>query len=80
MNLDEICQSLSASGKPNAHCESFEVISAEEIHIRAKSDPFSNVVKKALEVNFDSKIPLYLHQYDALRALAEGKDVLLISP
>lgn len=80
MNLDEICQSLSAAGKPNALCESFEVISAEEIHIRAKSDPFSNVIKKALEVNFDSKIPLYLHQYDALRALAEGKDVLLISP
>ena len=33
-----------------------------------------------LELNDDCEMSLYLHQYQALHALAEGKDVLLISP
>ena len=80
MNLAEICESLSATGNPNKHHKGFAVISPKELHMKANSDPYSNVVKKALEVNKDLEMSLYQHQYDALYALAEGKDVLLISP
>ena len=80
MDLNEICKSLAAAGNPNEHCEGFEVISTKELLMKAESDPYSDVVKKALEMNGDFEMPLYHHQYDALYALAEGKDVLLISP
>ena len=44
------------------------------------SDPYADIVLKALEYNKDDEVPLYDHQYKALYALAELKDVLLIFP
>ena len=44
------------------------------------TDEYAEVVKKALLVNSDCVTGLYLHQYDAICALAKGCDVLLITP
>ena len=50
------------------------------ICIPSETDKFAEIVKKALEVNDDLDTELYLHPYQALYALAQGKDVILSSP
>ena len=80
MNLETICAKVREGGAVGESEEKFESLSMEEIRIKSKSDKFAKVVLEALEVNGDNESDLYLHQYRALYALAEGKDVLLISP
>ena len=46
----------------------------------SERDNIAEVVKRALNVNSDCESDLYLHQYEALSALARGCDVMLITP
>ena len=80
MNLETICAKVMEGGAVGESEVKFESLSMEEIRIKSESDRFAKVVLKALEANGDNECDLYLHQYRALYALAEGKDVLLISP
>ena len=80
MNLDEICTLMKTAGEIIKEHEGFEIISSEELETRAFNDKYSAAVKKALEINSDSESPLYKHQFEALYALSEGQDVLLITP
>lgn len=59
---------------------SFQSISFSDLKILAKSDQYAAIVLQALELNRDTELPLYDHQFKALCALAELKDVLLIFP
>ena len=59
---------------------SFKSISFSDLKILAKSDQYAAIVLQALELNRDTELPLYDHQFKALCALAELKDVLLIFP
>ena len=79
MELAEIAEFLKHAGGANVGQEKLKIVSHEELENRAANDRYSAAVKKALEVNSD-EIPLYEHQYEALYALAEGKDVLMITP
>ena len=81
MELATIVDYLQLKGS-NIPCDSdtFETISIDELKVKAVSDDIDAIVLKSLQLNKDDKLPLYIHQYNALRAIAEGKDVLLISP
>ena len=80
MALEEICMFMSKAGNIRSNCESFDIISYQKVFEDALSDKYAAIVMTALEVNSDCETPLYIHQYEALYALAQGKDVLLISP
>ena len=80
MNLDEICTLMKTAGAIIKEHEGFEIISPQDLETRALNDKYSAAVKKALEINSDSESPLYKHQFEALYALSEGQDVLLITP
>ena len=80
MELEDICKYLAMAGIARTECESFDVISLENLGALGLVDKYAAAVKEALDINLDIEKPLYLHQYEALYALAEGKDVLLISP
>ena len=80
MDLVEVSTLMKTAGATIKEQESFEVISSQELETRAITDKYSEAVKKALEINSDIYSPLYRHQYEALYALAQGQDVLLISP
>ena len=77
MDLVEIKSKISSSGSPSNSEMKFETLSFDELKTRSEIDGFAKVVLKALLLNFDSEIPLYIHQFQALHALAQGKDVLL---
>ena len=81
MELATIVDYLKLKGS-NIPCDSdtFETISIDELKVKAVSDDIDAIVIKSLQLNKDDKLPLYIHQYNALRAIAEGKDVLRISP
>ena len=81
MELATIVDYLKLKGS-NILCNSdtFEAISIDELKVKALSDDIDAIVIKSLHLNKDDRFPLYIHQYNALRAIAEGKDVLLISP
>jgi len=63
-----------------------EVLSENEVpmkhlqDLQDSSDPYDQIVLKSLQISVDDECPLYIHQYRALYALAEGKDVILVSP
>ena len=80
MNIASICTMLQDAGNVEESAAKFESISMETLKTMAENDEYAGVVKKALEVNSDSDIALYLHQFKALLAIAQGKDVLLTSP
>jgi hypothetical protein len=81
MNLATICNKIASVMQIVDESEkTFETISIEELGRKSESDKYAEVVKQALEQNGDIETELYLHQYQALYALAEGKDVILSSP
>ena len=77
MDLVEIKSKISSSGSPIDSEMKFETLSFDELKTRSEIDGFAKVVLKALLLNSDSEIPLYIHQFQALHTLAQGKDVLL---
>ena len=81
MNLEGICSKISeAGGRVESDEIEFDIISMKDLDWKSQSDKYAEVIKKVLDMNFDSEMDLYLHQYQALYALAEGKDVLLQTP
>ena len=80
MDLEDVCSKVSEAGEELRKKMTFEIISMQELSMLAQSDEFAMIIKTVLELNDDCEMSLYLHQYQALHALAEGKDVLLISP
>ena len=81
MNLATICNKIASVLQIVEESEkTFETVSMEELGRKSESDKYAEVVKQALEQNSDIETELYLHQYQALYALAEGKDVILSSP
>ena len=82
MDLDELCSMLACAGNVNVGqvLEPLGCVSFQDLAAYAVTDKYSAAVKETLELNCDCEFPLYIHQYQALYALAEGKDVLLITP
>ena len=80
MNLHEICNFMTTPSPKKTSFGGFDVISFEELSAQASNVQYCQIVKKALEMNTDCELPLYLHQYEALYAIAKGKDLLLCSP
>ena len=80
MNIESVSSKLSEAGGVRDSEHRFETVSIKELISLSESDKYAEVVRKALDMNLDCQIDLYLHQYQALYALAKGYDVLLISP
>ena len=80
MDLEKICQFLSAAGSIYDGELKFDLLSFNDLATKSLSDNYAKVVLEALQLNSDCESPLYLHQFEALYAIAQGKDVLLISP
>ena len=81
MNLETISYKLAQAGGEEKESEiQIETLSMKELAKMARSDKYAEVVETALTLNSDLKPDLYLHQYKALYSLANGNDVLLISP
>ena len=80
MNLASISSTLFDAGKVIESETKFDSVAMEQLKLMSNKDTYAAVVLQALEANKDCETDLYLHQFQALYALAQGKDVLLSSP
>ena len=82
MNLENISKKVSEAGRGMVvkNVNEMKTVSINELGVLSRKDKFVDVIRKALDDNRDGEVPLYLHQYEALYALAKGYDVLLCTP
>ena len=80
MDLEEIKQCLSSAGSLSQIERKLEIVTFETLRNKSECDDYSGIILKALLENSDDQTELYLHQFQALHAIAQGKDVLLVSP
>lgn len=80
MNIEEIASKMAEAGTVREGCAGFEKVTMKDLDDLSEIDKIADVVKKALMVNSGCECDLYVHQYEALYALARGCDVMLITP
>jgi len=70
IKISQVGEMLNVNQVPMKHLNDLEL----------SEDPYDQIVLQSLKMNNDDSSPLYVHQYRALYALAQGKDVLLVAP